>query len=92
MFYGTMNSHFSGTGGRKEQALNIIKWWLGSIWYFGGLLKPFQQATTVIWAVRYPTLSTIKPLLYKLLTKTLKIADGECPIAKAVKKEFKKEF
>ena len=27
------------------------------------LLKLFQQATTVMGAVRYPTLSTIKPLI-----------------------------
>ena len=49
------------------------------------LLKPFQQATTVMGAVRYPTLSTVKPLLYKLLTKILKITDGDCPTAKAGK-------
>ena len=56
------------------------------------LLKPFQQATTVMRAVRYPTLSTVKPLLYKLLTKTLKITDGDCPTAKAVKQEIKKDL
>ena len=46
------------------------------------LLKPFQQATTVMGAVVYPTLNTVKPLLYKLLTKTLKITDGDYPTAK----------
>ena len=56
------------------------------------LLKPFQQATTVMGAVRYPTLSTVKPLLYKLLTKTLKITDDDCPTAKAVKQEIKKDL
>ena len=32
------------------------------------LLKPFQQTTTVMGAVRYPTPSTVKPLLFKLCT------------------------
>ena len=56
------------------------------------LLKPFQQATTVMGAVRYLTVSTVKPLLYKLLTKTLKITDDVCPTAKAVKQEIKKDL
>ena len=56
------------------------------------LLKPFQQATMVMGAVRYPTLSTVKPFLYKLVTKTLKITDGDCPTAKAVKQEIKKDL
>ena len=41
------------------------------------MLKPFQQATTVMGAVKYPTLSAVKPLLYKLLTRILKITDGD---------------
>ena len=49
------------------------------------LLKPFQQATTVMRAVRYPTLSTVQPLLYKLFTKTLKITDEDSATAKAVR-------
>ncbi|XP_065891713.1 E3 SUMO-protein ligase ZBED1-like [Dysidea avara] len=56
------------------------------------LLKPFQQATTVMGAVRYPTLSIVKPLLYKLLTKTLKITQGDSATSKAVKQEIKKDL
>ena len=56
------------------------------------LLKPFQQATTVMGAVRYPTLSTVMPLLYKLLTKTLKITQGDSATSKAVKQEIKKDL
>ena len=43
-------------------------------------------------AVRYPTLSNVKPLLYKLLTKALKIGDSDPHTAKAVKQEIKKDF
>ena len=56
------------------------------------LLKPFQQATTVMGAVRYPTLSTVKPLLHKLLTKTLKITQEDTATSKAVKQEIKKDL
>ena len=56
------------------------------------LMKPFQQATTVMGAVRYPTLITIKPLLYKLLTKTLSITDSDSPTAKTVKQQIKEDL
>ena len=57
-----------------------------------GLLKPFQQATTVMGAVRYPTISTVKPLLYELLTKPLKINSGDSATSKTVKHEIKKDL
>ena len=56
------------------------------------LLKPFQQVTTVMGAVRYPTLSTVKPLLFKLLTKTLQITDGDSATSKLVKQDIKKNL
>ena len=56
------------------------------------LLKPFQQATTLMGAVKYPTLSTVKPLLYKLITKTLKITDEDSVTCKTVKQEIKKDL
>ena len=46
------------------------------------LLKPFQQATTVMGAVRYPTLSTVK----------LKITDGESGTSRVVKEDIKKDL
>ena len=35
------------------------------------ILKPFQIATEVMSGDKYPTVSTVKPLLYKLCEKTL---------------------
>jgi len=54
------------------------------------LLKPFQQGTTVMGAVRYSTLSIVKPLCHKLLTKTLKITQENTATSKTVKQEIKK--
>ena len=53
------------------------------------VLRPFQQATE---AVKYPTLSTVKPLLYKLLERTLKIEDSDSATAKKVKTAIKKDL
>ena len=36
------------------------------------ILKPFQHATEMMGGSKYPTLSTAKPLLYKLISRTLK--------------------
>ena len=92
MFDRATNSHFNGTGGREGQAFNVGSgdWEIGEM--LVDLLKPFQQATTVMGAVRYPTLSTVKPLLYKLLAKTLNITDGDSATTKAVKQEIKKDL
>jgi len=35
------------------------------------ILKSFQQATEAMGGVKYPTLSTVKPLLYNLSEKGL---------------------
>lgn len=43
-------------------------------------------------AVRYPTLSTVKPLLYKLVNRTLKVKDGDTALAKEVKLEIKRDL
>ena len=36
------------------------------------ILKPFQHATEAMSGVKYPNVSTVKQLLYKLLEKKLK--------------------
>ena len=56
------------------------------------VLRPFQQATEAMGAVKYPTLSTVKPLLYKLLERTLKIEDSDSATAKKVKTAIKKDL
>ena len=42
--------------------------------------------------VKYPTLSTVKPLLYKLSERTLKIADSDTATTKQVKAAIKKDL
>ena len=37
-----------------------------------GVLKPFQKATEAMSGEKYSTISTVKPLLFKLLKVTLK--------------------
>ena len=56
------------------------------------ILKPFQHATEVMSAVKYPTVSTVKPLLYKLLEKSLKIADSDAAVAREVKKAIRSDL
>ena len=46
------------------------------------ILKPFQQATEAMGAVKYPTLSTVKPLLYKLVKRTLAVKESDSEVAK----------
>ena len=53
------------------------------------ILKPFQQATEAMGGVKYPTLSTVKPLQYKLSERTLKIADSDTATTKQVKAAIK---
>ena len=55
------------------------------------ILKPFQQATEAMGGVKYPTLSTVKPLQYKLSERTLKIADSDTATTKQVKAAIKKD-
>lgn len=56
------------------------------------ILKPFQRATEAMGGVKYPTLSTVKPLLYKLSERTLKIADSDTATTKQVKAAIKKDL
>lgn len=41
------------------------------------ILMPFEQATEATSAVKYPKLSTVKPLLYKLVNGTLEESQRE---------------
>ena len=56
------------------------------------ILKPFQHATEVMSAVKYPTVSMVKPLLYKLLEKTLKVTDSDATTAREVKKAIRNDL
>ena len=56
------------------------------------ILKPFQQATEAMGAVKYPTLSTVKPLLYKLVNRTLAVKESDSKVAKTVKLEIKRDL
>ena len=56
------------------------------------ILKPFQQATEAMSAVKYPTLSTVKPLLFKLVNRTLKANESDSAVAKEVKVEIKRDL
>ena len=56
------------------------------------ILKPFQQTTEAMGEVKYPTLSTVKSLLYKLSERTLKIAASDTASAKQVKAGIKKDL
>ena len=53
------------------------------------ILKPFQHATEAMSGVKYPTVSTVKPLLYKLLEKSLKVTDSDSKTVKDVKMAIK---
>ena len=56
------------------------------------ILKPFQQATEAMGAVTYPTLSTVKPLLYKLVNRTLKVKENDTVVVKEVKLNIKRDL
>ena len=56
------------------------------------ILKPFQHATEVMSAVKYPTVSLVKPLLYILLEKTLKVHDSDASTAREVKKAIRNDL
>ena len=54
------------------------------------ILKPFQHATKVMSAVKYPTVSmVIILLLYKLVEKTLRTDDSDASTARKVKKAIR---
>ena len=56
------------------------------------ILKPFHHATEVLSAEKYPTFSTVKPLLYKLLEKALQVNNGDTNTIKEVKKAIKNDL
>ena len=56
------------------------------------ILHPFQEATEVMSKEKYPTISSVKPVLYKLLEKTLKVEDGDENATKMMKEEIKADL
>ena len=56
------------------------------------ILTPFQQATEAMGAEKYPTLSMVKPLLYKLSEVTLKVNDSDTATVKQVKAAIKNDL
>ena len=46
---------------------------------------PFQKATEAMSGEKYSTISTVKPLLFKLLKVTLKVSDSDSPMNKRIK-------
>ena len=49
------------------------------------VLKPFQNATEAMSGERYSTISTVKPLLFKLLKVTLEVTDSDSQTIKRIK-------
>ena len=49
------------------------------------ILEPFQKVTEAMSTEKYPTISSVKPLLYKLLEKVLKVEDSDSSISKQMK-------
>ena len=56
------------------------------------ILKPFHRATEAMGAAKYPTLSTVKPLLHVLLEKTLKDTSSDTAVAKEVKEAIRRDL
>ena len=56
------------------------------------ILTPFQQATEAMGTVKYPTLSMVKPLLYKLSEVTLKFSNSDTATVKQVKTAIKNDL
>ena len=53
------------------------------------VLKPFQKATEMMSTAKYPSLSTIQPLLHMLVNQTLATADDDSRAILSVKKAIK---
>ena len=53
------------------------------------ILEPFQKVTEAMSTEKCPTISSVKPLLYKLLERVLKVEDSDSSISKQMKKEIK---
>ena len=56
------------------------------------ILEPFQKITEVISNEKFPTISSVRPLLYKLLEKTLKITSDDNATTKAMKEAVSKDL
>ena len=67
----------------KEFLLNLFKY----IFF-----EPFQKVTEAMTMEQYPTISSVKPLLYKLLERVLKVEDSDSSISKQIKKEIKSDL
>ena len=46
------------------------------------ILEPFQKVTEAMSTEKCPTISSVKPLLYKLLERVLKVEDSDSSISK----------
>ena len=56
------------------------------------VLNPFQKATEMMSTAKYPSLSTIQPLLYMLVNQTLATADDDSRAILSVKKAIKDDL
>ena len=56
------------------------------------ILHPFQQATEAMCTDKYSTISTVKPLLYKLLSKTLEAQDDDSTTLRDMKMAVKSDL
>ena len=53
------------------------------------ILDPLQEDNEVMSTDKYPTISSVKPVLYKLIEKTLKEREDDGTTTKMMKKEIK---
>ena len=56
------------------------------------ILQPFQKATEALSTEQYPSISTVKPLLFQLMEKTLQEKANDDSTCKKVKKEIKSDL
>ena len=97
-------TRWGSTLGMLERIMRAIAAVLmeGSIWCQMGIhagsyrvacwCSEFQHATEVMSAVKYTTVSMVKPLLYKLVEKTLRADDSDASTAREVKKAIRNDL
>ena len=56
------------------------------------ILKPFQSATEAMSTQKYPSISSVKPLLFKLIEKTLKVDASDTSTARAIKEAVRSDL
>ena len=56
------------------------------------ILKPFQLATEMMGGSKYPTLSSAKPVIHKLITRTLKEDESDSSAVAEVKRKIKHDL